>query len=95
MELSETARKLFLAGVGAVAETAEKSKKIIDELVDKGELSVEEGKKLNEELKHKCSDGEKKKSLMDAVGSMTQEERDALRKKLDLADAGASEKKDA
>jgi len=95
MELSETARKLFLAGVGAVAETAEKSKKIIDELVDKGELSVEEGKKLNEELKHKCSDDDKKKSLMDAVGSMTQEERDALRKKLDLADAGTSEKKDA
>ena len=32
--------------------TAEKSKEILDELVKKGELTVEQGKVLNQELKH-------------------------------------------
>ncbi|MEG2801954.1 MAG: aspartyl beta-hydroxylase, partial [Longicatena sp.] len=41
-----------LAGVGAVASTAEKSKDVVEQLVKKGELTVEQGKVLNEELKH-------------------------------------------
>lgn len=41
-----------MAGIGAVATTAEKSKEILDEMVKKGELTVEQGKVLNEELKH-------------------------------------------
>lgn len=48
---SEGMRKIFLAGVGAVALTAEKSSELIDELVKKGELSVKQGKALNEELR--------------------------------------------
>ena len=51
MTLNEGLKSIFLAGVGAVAVTAEKSKEIIDELVKKGELTVEQGKVLNEELK--------------------------------------------
>ena len=50
--LSEGLRKLILAGIGAVAATKEKSEGILDELVKKGELTVEQGKVLNEELKH-------------------------------------------
>jgi hypothetical protein len=45
-------KKLLLAGVGAAATTVEKSKEILDDLVEKGELTVEQGKALNEELKH-------------------------------------------
>ena len=52
MELGDGLKKLLLAGVGTVAVTAEKSKEILDELVKKGELTVEQGKVLNEELKH-------------------------------------------
>ena len=44
-------KKVFLAGVGAVATTAETAKEIVDDLVTKGELTVEQGKVLNEELK--------------------------------------------
>lgn len=51
-QLSEGIRKLILAGIGAVAATKEKSEVILDELVKKGELTVEQGKVLNEELKH-------------------------------------------
>ncbi|AIZ13778.1 phasin family protein [Bifidobacterium catenulatum] len=49
-------RKVFLAGVGALATTVEKSQEIVDELVKKGELTVEQGKALNAELKHKVEE---------------------------------------
>lgn len=52
---SEDLKKVLLAGVGAIALTAEKSKEMIDQLVSKGELTVEQGKVLNEELKHKVA----------------------------------------
>ena len=55
-DLGEGLKKVFLAGVGAVALTAEKSKQIADQLVAKGELTVEQGKVLNEELKRKATD---------------------------------------
>ena len=52
MEISDGLRKIFLAGVGAVATTADAAKDLVDQLVKKGELTVEQGKVLNEELKH-------------------------------------------
>ena len=55
-QLSEGLRKLILAGIGAVAATKEKSEGILEELVKKGELTVEQGKVLNEELKHNIKD---------------------------------------
>lgn len=50
--IGENVKKLLLAGIGAVATTTEKSKELLDEMVKKGELTVEQGKVLNEELKH-------------------------------------------
>ena len=52
MEFSEGLKKIFLAGVGAAAMTADAAKDLVDQLVKKGELTVEQGKVLNEELKH-------------------------------------------
>ena len=52
MDITEGIKKIFLAGVGAVATTGEAAKNLIDNLVEKGELSIEQGKVLNEELKH-------------------------------------------
>ena len=52
MELGEGLKKILLVGIGTAAVTAEKSKEILDELVKKGELTVEQGKVLNQELKH-------------------------------------------
>ena len=62
--ISEDIKKIFLFGIGAVATTAEKSKELIDELVAKGELTVEQGKILNEELKHNI-----KESFKDATAA--------------------------
>lgn len=89
MNLSDTIKTLLLAGVGAAAKTTEKSKEIIDELVKKGELTLDEGVALNEELRHKAED-KKEERVTKSVEKMTKEERDALRAKLDEAD-----KKDA
>ena len=61
--LGENLKKVMLAGVGAVAVTAEKSKELLDEMVKKGELTVEQGKVLNEELKHNIRQTMKEKSM--------------------------------
>ena len=49
-KLSDDMKKLFLLGIGAAAVTAEKARDMVDYLVEKGELSIEQGKVLNEEL---------------------------------------------
>lgn len=51
MKLGDGLKKLVLMGIGAAALTAEKSQQIVDELVKKGEITVEQGKELNQELK--------------------------------------------
>lgn len=101
MKFSEGIRKVFLAGVGAVAITGEKAAEIVEELVKKGELTVEEGKVLNEDIRKKMKDKKPdfsaeniKKVVRDAVISverMTQDERNTLRDQLDKADAAAKE----
>ena len=48
--LTDGLKKILLAGIGTVAVTAEKSKDVLDELVKKGELTVEQGKVLNEDV---------------------------------------------
>ena len=50
--LSEDLKKAFLFGVGAIAKTNEKATELIDELVSKCAITIEQGKTLNDELKH-------------------------------------------
>ena len=56
LNLGDGLRKIVLAGIGALATTYEKSSAIVDELVKKGEITVEQGKALNTELKRKVSE---------------------------------------
>lgn len=83
--LGENLKKVMLAGVGAVAVTAEKSKELLDEMEKKGELTVEQGKVLNEELKHNIRQTMKEKvnvslkpnspeELQEMIGKMTPEQ---------------------
>ena len=46
-KLSDNIKKVILAGIGAVAVTAEKSKDLLDEMVEKGELTVSEAVSAN------------------------------------------------
>ena len=84
-QLSDNIKKLLLLGIGAAALTAEKSKEMIDELVKKGELTVDQGKVLNEELKHKASE-KVADALINRVEKLSKEERDILRRKLSELD---------
>ena len=87
--ITDGLKKLLLASVGAVALTAEKADELVGTLVEKGELTVEQGKELNKELKRtykEHKDGTKAPQDMDDfVSSLSEEElaklKDALNKK--------------
>ena len=49
-------KDIFLAGVGAMAMTGEKAQELIGQLIEKGEITVDQGKQINSELKHKADD---------------------------------------
>lgn len=80
MELGEGIKKLLLAGIGTAAVTAEKSKEVLDELVKKGELTVEQGKVLNQELKHNIKESVKKNVNVTLKPSNPDELKDVLSK---------------
>ena len=82
------------AGIGAVAVTGEKSKELLDEMVKKGELTVEQGKALNEELKHNIKSTVKEKvnvkvktsspeELDELLDKMTPEQMALLKQRID------------
>ena len=84
-DVTEGIRKLFLASVGAVAMGAEKSQEVVEELVKKGELTVEQGKTLNQALTRKAKeviDGAGDSALRARLESMTPEERAAYAAKV-------------
>lgn len=94
----ENVKKLLLAGIGAVAVTAEKSKDLLDEMVEKGELTVEQGKVLNEELKHNIKKTVKEKTgagrketaaeeISDLLDKMTPEQLAALKEQIQKKEA--------
>ena len=74
-DFGEGLRKVFLAGVGAIAATAEKGQELVNDLVKRGELTVEQGKKLNSELAHKA--GEKSDSLKEKLADASNTVRNA------------------
>lgn len=87
-------KKVLLAGIGAVAVTGEKSKELLNEMVKKGELTVEQGKALNEELKHDIKSTVKEKvnvkvktsspeELDELLDKMTPEQMALLKQRID------------
>jgi len=88
MNLGDDMKKVILAGIGAMATTAEKTSKFIDTLIEKGELTVEQGKIINEELKRN-RDSRKKEAaaedmddLLNKLATLSKEEMDTLKEKL-------------
>ena len=86
-------RKLIVASVGAAALGCEKLGKLLDECVARGEVTVEKGRVLNEELKRTCKqaaarDADEKPAV--DVDAMSADEREALLQKLIAMDDGAA-----
>ena len=105
-KLTDGLKKVVLAGIGTVAVTAEKSKEIIDEMAKRGQQTVEQGKVLNQELKHNIKETVKKtvggteevptqEALAAMLDKMTPEQIADLKEKLAAAEeAKAAEKAD-
>ena len=108
-QLGESIRKLILAGIGAAAVTKEKGESMLHDLVKKGELTVEQGKVLNEELKRNVKEAIRDNvtvhvvtpsdDLMSAVDDMDDESLAALKERIRAAEearkaAPADEKAD-
>lgn len=83
--MKEEARRIFLAGVGTAALTCEKAGEVINKLIEKGKLSVEEGKELSEELKRevKTKGEDTKDSIMKKVDDMKPLTKDVLQEVLE------------
>ena len=56
-------KKVLLFGVGAVASTYEKATEVVDDLVKKGKITIDEGKELGEELKRTFKEKTKEKPV--------------------------------
>ena len=67
------ARNLFIAMVGATTMTYEKANEVINTLVEKGKVTIEEGKELSEELRREI------KEKKDNVKSMANEKINEIR----------------
>ena len=105
-QIGEGIRKLILAGIGAAAMTKEKSEGILQELVKKGELTVEQGKVLNEELKHDLKQAIREnvtvnvvrpqaEDVMQAVEHMDDDALEALKQKIAQAQAARNPQESA
>ena len=56
MDFTTTIKRLLVAGVGAVAIGVEKASDIFDQLVEKGDLTTQQGKELYKEYSEKVKD---------------------------------------
>lgn len=91
-----TLKNLFYAGVGALAESLDKSKELYEHLVKKGEEATEKGKVVNAELKHKMEEKIKENvevkvvkeemntadDILKAIKNLGEDELKALKEKL-------------
>ena len=86
MGFNEDMKKVLLAGIGAVATSFEKSADLVDQLIKKGELTVEQGKILNEELKRKskekAKEAKEEQSVLERLDQLNDEELAAIKLKL-------------
>ena len=103
--MAETERnsleKIILAGIGAITQTAENAGDLLEELVKKGELTLEQGKALNEELKHGIKEGVSNATqavqssavskFVDNMDRLTPEELATIRAKMDEMESAKGE----
>ena len=103
--MADGLRKVFLAGVGAMATVGEKGGQALDDLAERGENVVKQGKDLNRELTQKAAQatsGIREDLLRARLAGMTGEQRanfvalaQRLSAELDAQDAKAAAKASA
>ncbi len=79
--ISEGFKNVFLAGIGALAIGGEKGKELVDTLVAKGEMTIDQGKQINRELQYKADEATKtaREAALEArMKAMSPEQREAF-----------------
>ena len=85
---------MFFAGIGTLALTYEKANELVKDLVEKGKITVDQGKQLNEELKRVVKDNDPNaqnianiemniKTYLDGLNLATKEDIDNINKRID------------
>jgi len=91
MSIGDNLKKLMYIGIGAAALTEEKVESLVRDLIKKGEITEEEGKKTFAELREKIKENKKElqgkidqtvKSALKKMHLVTREEYDHLEKRL-------------
>lgn len=75
-------KKILLAGLGSIAYTYEKSSTFVEELVQKGKLTVDEGKELSQELKRNFKD--KSDEISNKIMPLTKEDLKSVLEEMDF-----------
>jgi len=81
-------KKIMLLGIGVMAMTYEKANALVNELVEKGQITVNQGKQLNEELKRVMNNSQSStdssiKSYIDSLNLATKSDIDNLARRID------------
>jgi polyhydroxyalkanoate synthesis regulator phasin len=105
--IGDDLKKILLAGLGAVATTAEKSKELVDKLAKKGEITWEQGRVLNEELTQKmkktydekiapifAESKTKVENVVDNLRSMTREQLKTVKEQIEAMEKADEETRD-
>lgn len=86
--MEDLLKKIMLAGIGTLALTYEKASSMVDELVQKGQITINQGKQLNEELKkvidsNNMNQQSQFKEYIDSLNLATKSDIDNLNKRID------------
>ena len=92
--MEDLLKNIFFAGIGSLALSYEKTNDLIKDLVEKGKITVEQGKQLNEELKRVVENNEDNiqnskeledniKNHLNSLNLATKEDIDNLNKRID------------
>lgn len=79
--VTDAFKDIFLAGVGALAIGAEKTQEVLDQLVEKGQITVDQGKEIANDLKDQAitNTAQMRDDIIAAqMRTMTKEQRDAF-----------------
>ena len=100
--MADGLRKVFMAGVGAMATAGERGTQVLDDLAERGETVVKQGKDLNQELAQKgaqATSGIREDLLRARLAGMTADQRaqyialaQKLTSELDAQDAKSAAK---
>jgi len=81
-------KRIMLLGIGAMAMTYEKANSLVNELVQKGQITVDQGNQINEELKRVMNNNQSNidssiKSYIDSLNLATKSDLDILIRRID------------